>query len=41
MEEISGGIRSINSGAQEVSNLAGETHASIEKISVIADGFKV
>jgi methyl-accepting chemotaxis protein len=41
MEEISGGIRNINSGAKEVSGLAATTHSSIEKISVIADGFEV
>jgi methyl-accepting chemotaxis protein len=41
MEEISGGIGTINQGAQEVSSLAAATHDSIEKISGIADGFKV
>jgi methyl-accepting chemotaxis protein len=41
MEEMSGGIRNINSGAQEVSGLAAAAHASIGKISVIADGFEV
>jgi methyl-accepting chemotaxis protein len=41
MEEISGGINTINEGAKEVSNLAAATHASIEKISGIANGFKV
>jgi methyl-accepting chemotaxis protein len=41
MEEISGGIGTINTGAQEVSSLAAATHASIEKISGIANGFKV
>jgi methyl-accepting chemotaxis protein len=41
MEEISGGIKNINSGAQEVTSLAETTQSSIEKISEIADGFKV
>jgi methyl-accepting chemotaxis protein len=41
MEEISGGISSINTGAQEVSSLAAATHASIDKISGIANSFKV
>ncbi|MDR0486762.1 MAG: methyl-accepting chemotaxis protein [Treponema sp.] len=41
MEEISGGIRNINSGAQEVSGMAAATYSSIEKISVIANGFEV
>ena len=41
MEEMSSGIRNINSGAREVSELAATTHKSIEKISVIADGFHV
>jgi len=41
MEEISGGIGTINVGAKEVSSLAAATHASIEKISGIANGFKV
>jgi methyl-accepting chemotaxis protein len=41
MEEMSTGIKNINTGAQEVSHLAAATHASIEKISAIANGFKV
>jgi len=41
MEEISGGIGTINQGAQELSSLSAATHASIEKISGIANGFKV
>jgi methyl-accepting chemotaxis protein len=40
MEEISGGIKNINTGAQEVSGLAATTQSSIEKISDIADSFK-
>jgi methyl-accepting chemotaxis protein len=41
MEEMSGGIKNINTSAQEVSHLAAATHASIEKISAIANGFEV
>ena len=41
MEEVSEGIKRINSGAQEVSNLAAASHSSIDRISVIADGFNV
>ena len=41
MEEVSGGIKNINSGAQEVSGLAAATHSSIQKISATADGFEV
>jgi methyl-accepting chemotaxis protein len=41
MEEVSGGMRNINSSAQEVSHLAADTHNFIEKISAIADGFEV
>jgi len=41
MEEISDGIGIINVGAQEVSSLAAATHASINKISGIANGFQV
>jgi len=41
MEEVSEGIKRINSGAQEVSDLAAASHSSIDKISDIADGFKV
>jgi len=41
MAEVLTGIRSINTGAQEVSALAGATRTSIHKISVIADGFEV
>jgi methyl-accepting chemotaxis protein len=41
MEEMSASIKKIESGAQEVSNLAASSHSSIEKISVIADGFEV
>jgi len=41
MEEVSSGIRKINSGAQEVSGMAAVTQSSINKISVIADGFEV
>jgi methyl-accepting chemotaxis protein len=41
MEEMSGGIKNINTGAQEVSGLAVNTRSSIQKISTIANGFKV
>jgi len=41
MEEMSSGIKNVNNGAQGVSELAGNTHTSIQKISVIADGFQV
>ena len=41
MEEVSGGIREIKSGAQDVSDLAAASRSSIEKISAIADGFEV
>ena len=41
MEEMSGSIKKLNIGAQEVSELAIDTHSSIEMISVIANGFKV
>ncbi|MDR2716503.1 MAG: methyl-accepting chemotaxis protein [Treponema sp.] len=41
MEEMSGGIKNINTSAQEVSHLAAATHASIEKISATANGFTV
>jgi methyl-accepting chemotaxis protein len=41
MEEMSGGIKNINRGAQEVSSLAVNTWSSIQKISAIANGFKV
>jgi len=41
MEEMSGGIKNINDGAQGVSGLAVNTRSSIQKISVIADGFQV
>jgi methyl-accepting chemotaxis protein len=41
MEEMSGGIRNLNTGAREVSDLAAAAHASIEKISAIADGYEV
>jgi methyl-accepting chemotaxis protein len=41
MEEMSGGIKNINRGAQEVSSLAVNTWSSIQKISTIANGFKV
>ncbi|MDR0456293.1 MAG: methyl-accepting chemotaxis protein [Treponema sp.] len=41
MEEMSGGIKNINTSAQEVSHLAAATQTSIEKISAIANGFKV
>jgi methyl-accepting chemotaxis protein len=41
MEEMSGGIKNINTSAGEVSGLASATHTSIEKISAIANGFKV
>jgi methyl-accepting chemotaxis protein len=40
MEEMSGGIKHLNSGAQEVSGLAVTARSSIEKISDIADGFE-
>jgi methyl-accepting chemotaxis protein len=39
MENISSGIRKLNTSAQDVSNLAADSHASIEKISGIANGF--
>jgi len=41
MEEMSGGIKNVNNGAQGVSELTVKTHTSIQKISVIADGFQV
>jgi methyl-accepting chemotaxis protein len=41
MEEVSGGIKKIEAGAQEVSKLAATSRSSIEKISAIADGFEV
>jgi methyl-accepting chemotaxis protein len=41
MEEMSVGIKNINNGAQGVSELAVNTRSSIQKISVIADGFQV
>jgi methyl-accepting chemotaxis protein len=41
MEEISGSIKRLNIGAQEVSELAIDTRSSIEMISAIADGFEV
>jgi len=41
MAEVSEGIKKINSGAQEVSNLAAASHSSIGKISDIADSFRV
>jgi len=41
MEEVSGGIKSINSGANEVSDLAATTRDSIQKISTTSDGFEV
>ncbi|MDR0301603.1 MAG: methyl-accepting chemotaxis protein [Treponema sp.] len=41
MQDMSDGIKNINTSAQEVSHLAAATHASIEKISVIANGFEV
>jgi len=41
MEEVSGGVKNINSGAQEVSSLAATTRSSIQKISAIANGFEV
>ncbi|MCL2185290.1 MAG: methyl-accepting chemotaxis protein [Treponema sp.] len=41
MEEMSVGIKNINNGAQGVSELAVKTRSSIQKISVIADGFQV
>jgi len=41
MEEMSEGIKNINNGAQGVSQMAVNTHSSIQKISVIADGFQV
>jgi methyl-accepting chemotaxis protein len=40
MEEMSHNIESLNSGAQEVSKLAGNTRYSIQKISDIANGFE-
>ena len=41
MQEVSGGIKIINSGAHEVSGLAATTRSSIQKISTTADGFEV
>ena len=41
MEEVSGVIKTINTGAQEVSGLAVTTKNSIEKISSIADEFEI
>jgi methyl-accepting chemotaxis protein len=41
MEEMSGGISSINIGAKEVTDLADTVHSSIRRISAIADGFEV
>jgi methyl-accepting chemotaxis protein len=41
MEEVSDNIKNLNTGAQEVTNLAGDTRSSIHKISEIADGFEV
>jgi hypothetical protein len=41
MEEISGSIKKLNIGAQEVSELAIDTRSSIDMISAIADGFEV
>ncbi|MCL2805389.1 MAG: methyl-accepting chemotaxis protein [Treponema sp.] len=41
MEEISEGFKNINSSAHRVSDLAVNTRSSIQKISVIADGFEV
>jgi methyl-accepting chemotaxis protein len=41
MGEMSGGIKNLNSGAHEVSELVVDTRTSIEKISDIADGFEV
>jgi len=41
MEEMSGGIKNVNDSAQGVSELTEKTRTSIQKISVIADGFQV
>ena len=41
MEEVSGSIRQLNTGAQEVSDMAAATRSSIQKISAIADSFEV
>jgi len=41
IEEISDGIKSINTGAQEVSALAVNAKSSIQKVSAIANGFEV
>jgi len=41
MEEVAEGIKKINSGAKEVSNLAAITRSSAQKISVISDEFEV
>jgi methyl-accepting chemotaxis protein len=41
VQEMSGGIKNINAGAQGVSESAVKTRASIQKISIIADGFQV
>jgi len=40
-QEMSNGVKNINTGAQGVSESAVKTHASIQKISIIADGFQV
>jgi len=41
MMDMSSGIKDTNSGAHKVSGLAVDTRSSIQKISVIADGFEV
>jgi methyl-accepting chemotaxis protein len=41
LEEMSGNIKRLNIGAQEVSELAIDSRSSIEMISGIADGFAV
>jgi methyl-accepting chemotaxis protein len=41
MEEMSGNIKSLNTGAKEISGLAVDTRSSIEMISGIAGGFAV
>jgi methyl-accepting chemotaxis protein len=41
MEEVSGNIKSLNSSAKEVSELAINTQSSIQKISDIANSFEV
>ena len=41
MENINLEMRAINTGAEEVFKLAGDTHAAVEKIKKVVDGFEV